>query len=211
LRGRWRRVIGECFLWMRLAGFIDSGWAPPVLLSRSMKREIWLPFLLAFVLPLLLLYAWWGGFAAVEISPALRGPYTYAYLEQTGDYAKLPDLELKAEQAFRAQGIALGRPITVLLSNPDTVIVTQRRARVGYEVAPDTRVEAPLAMATVPSRSVLEVRVQAGRALAPGRAYAALDAYLQAQGRGIVMPTVEHYQPAQARYRMGVFTVEMDQ
>jgi len=169
-----------------------------------------LPFLLAFVLPLLLLYAWWGGFAAVEITPAVRGPYTYVYLEQTGDYSKLPDLEVKAEQALRAQGIALGTPITVLLSNPDTVIVTQRRARVGYEVAPETRVAPPLAIATIPSRPVLEVRVQAGRALAPGRAYAALDEYLQAQGRGIAMPTVEHYQPAPTRYHMGVFMVEME-
>ncbi len=175
-----------------------------------MTRRSWLPFLLAFVLPLLLLYVWWGGFAAVEITPAVRGPYTYAYLEQEGDYSKLPALELKAEQALRAQGIAIGAPITVLFSNPDTVIVTQRRARVGYEVAPGVRVEAPLAMATIPSRPVLEVRVQAGRALAPGRAYAALDTYLQAQGRGIMMPTVEHYQPAANAYRMGLFTVEMD-
>ncbi len=175
-----------------------------------MIRRSWLPFLLAFVLPLLLLYAWWGGFATVEITPAVRGPYTYAYLEQAGDYSKLPALELKAEQALRAQGVTLGAPITVLLSNPDIVNVNERRARVGYEVAPDTRVEAPLAMATIPSRPVLEVRVQAGRALAPGRAYAALDAHLQAQGRGITMPTVEHYQLATSPYRMGVFTVEMD-
>ncbi len=175
-----------------------------------MTRRSWLPFLLAFVLPLLLLYAWWGGFAAVEITSAVRGPYLYAYLEQSGDYSKLPALELKAEQALQEQGIALGSPITVLLSNPDTVIVTQRRARVGYEVASGTEVKAPLAVATIPERPVLEVRVRAGRALAPGRAYAALDAHLQAQGRGITMPTVEHYQPAQTRYRMGVFTLEMD-
>ena len=175
-----------------------------------MTRRSWLPFLLAFVLPLLLLYAWWGGFAAVEIAPAVRGPYTYAYLEKAGDYSQLPALELKVEQALQAQGIALGTPITVLLSNPDTVIVNERRARVGYEVAPGTEVQAPLALATIPERPVLEVRVQAGRALAPGRAYAALDAHLQAQGRGIAMPTVEHYQPATSSYRMGVFTLEMD-
>ncbi len=175
-----------------------------------MKRETWLPFLLAFVLPLLLLYAWWGGFTAVEIAPAVRGPYTYAYLEQTGDYSKLPALEVKAEQALRSQGVTLGVPMTVLLSNPDTVNVNERRARVGYEVAPGTEVQAPLAIATIPARPVLEVRVQAGRALAPGRAYAALDEYLQAQGRGIRMPTVEHYQPATDSWHMGVFMLEMD-
>jgi hypothetical protein len=118
-------------------------------------------------------------------------------------------LELKAEQALRAQGIVVGRPITVLLSNPDTVIVAERRGRVGFEVAPGTLVKAPLAVDHIPARQVLLVTLQAGRALAPGRAYAALDAHLQQQGRGIAMPTVEHYTAATTVYRMGVFTLEM--
>ncbi|TSA19828.1 MAG: hypothetical protein D4R70_06710 [Betaproteobacteria bacterium] len=174
-----------------------------------MIKRILSPFLLAFVLPLVAIYAWWGGFTEVTITKAQRGPYTYAYLEQAGDYSKLQTLELKADQALRAQGIIAGAPITVLLSNPDTVIVTERRGRVGFLVPLGTTVQAPLAMATIPARQVLSVTVQAGRGLAPGRAYAALDAYLQKQGRGILMPTVEHYAPAPTVYRMGVFTLEM--
>lgn len=173
-----------------------------------MKRTL-LPFLLAFVFPLLAIYAWWGGFTEVTIVPAVRGPYTYVYLEQVGDYSKLQALELKAEQVLREQGIAVGRPITVLLSNPDTVIVTERRGRVGFEVAAGAVVKPPLAVDHLPARQALLVTLQAGRGLAPGRAYAALDAYLQRQGRGMVMPTVEHYTPATTAYRMGVFTVEM--
>lgn len=168
-----------------------------------------LPFVLAFVLPLLAIYAWWGGFNAVAIAPAERGPYTYAYLEQAGDYAKLPDLEVKTEQALRAQHIDFGAPITVLLSNPDLVNVNKRVGHAGFQVAPGTVVQAPLQVAVIPRRPVLEVSVVAGRGLAPSRAYAALDRDMQARGAGIQMPTVEHYAPAGTAYHMGLFRVEM--
>jgi hypothetical protein len=45
--------------------------------------------------------------------------------------------------------------------------------------------------------------------LAPGRAYAALDAYLQAHGKGIQMPTVEIYEASDSVLRMGQLSVEM--
>lgn len=170
-----------------------------------------LPFLLAFVLPLLAVYAWWGGFNPVSIEPAQGGPYTYAYLEHTGDYSKLPDLVVKARQELAAAKVEAGLPITVLYSNPDLVDVGERRARTGYLVAPGTRVEPPLMIDTLPARPVLRVRVQAGSLLAPGRAYAALDQYLQARGQGIRMPTVEIYEPADSVLSMGRLTVEMAQ
>ena len=47
--------------------------------------------MLAFILPLLMVYAWWGGFNSVRIEQGERGPYTYAYLEHNGKLSKLPD------------------------------------------------------------------------------------------------------------------------
>lgn len=169
-----------------------------------------LPFLLAFVLPLLLIYAWWGGFNPVEIEETTAGPYTYAYLEQRGDYAKLPELAAKARQALAAAGIEAGSPITVLYSNPDLVDARDRIGRAGFLVAADSRVEEPLRIDHIPARRVLAVKVRAGSLLAPSRAYLALDRYLQARGRGIRMPTVERYAPSDSPLRMGVLTVEMD-
>ena len=61
-----------------------------------------LPFLLAFVLPLVLIYGWWGGFNPVEITETAAGPYTYAYLEQKGDYSRLPDLAARAREELVA-------------------------------------------------------------------------------------------------------------
>jgi hypothetical protein len=169
------------------------------------------PFLFAFVLPLLAVYVWWGGFNPVVIEQTLAGPYTYAYLESKGDYSKLPDVQMKAAAGLQSVGIALGKPITVLYSNPDLVNVGDRRARTGFLVPVGSTVPVPLEVDSIPARPVLQVRVRAGSLLAPGRAYAALDDYLQARGMGITMPTVEIYETADSVLRMGLLTVEMNQ
>jgi hypothetical protein len=169
-----------------------------------------LPFLLAFVLPLVAIYAWWGGFRSVSIEMGMGGPYVYAYLEQQGDYAKLPDLAVEVAKALSAQGVKAGLPITVLYSNPDLVEVGKRVGRTGYLLPPGARVRPPLQQDIIPARPVLIARIQAGILLAPGKAYAALDAYQQARGRGIVMPTVEIYAPSGTPLKMGVLTVEME-
>lgn len=166
-----------------------------------------LPFLLAFILPIVSIYAWWGGFNPVEIREEVRGPYTYAYLEQRGDYSRLPPLAEEARDLLK--GVAHGQPITVLYSNPDLVDVGERRARTGFLVAADVKVRAPLQIDSVPARPVLVAEVRAGHMMAPSRAYPALDRYLQARGGGIRMPTVEIYAPSDTPLRMGVLTVEM--
>jgi len=170
----------------------------------------YLPFLFAFVLPLLAVYTWWGGFNQVQIEETITGPYTYAYLESAGDYAKLPDKAVEARAALRAAGIEAGRPITVLYSNPDLVDVGDRRARTGFLVPPGSKAPLPLEVDTIAARPVLVVRVRAGSLLAPGRAYAALDEYLQARGKGIRMPTVELYAASDSLWRMGQLSVEME-
>lgn len=167
------------------------------------------PFLIAFVLPLGLIYAWWGGFNRVTIETSVRGPYTYAYLEHEGDYAKLTDQQIKARHHLESQKVPVGLSINVLYSNPDLVEQGKRIARTGYLVPVGTQVAAPLKVDVIPMRPVLLARVQASVILAPSRAYLALDKYLQAQGRGIVMPTVEIYESPSSGFSMGVLSVEM--
>lgn len=169
-----------------------------------------IPFLLAFVLPLVGIFAWWGGFRAVSIEPGVGGPYTYAYLEQKGDYAKLPDLAETVAKELAAQHIQAGLPITVLYSNPDLVDVDKRVGRTGFLLPVGAQVRPPLMQDTIPVRPVLTARIQAGHLLAPSKVYAALDDYQQARGRGIAMPTVEIYEPSGTPLKMGVLTVEME-
>lgn len=174
-----------------------------------MHYKKFLPFLLAFALPLLIIYAWWGGFAAVAIQTETRGPYTYAYLEHTGDYAGLTEPQAHVLHDLEKAGIPAGHAITVLYSNPDIVSRGQRQARTGYLIPADARAPAPLKVDVIPARPVLTASVRAAILLAPSRAYQALDDYLQARGRGIAMPTVEIYEASESVWRMGVLTVEM--
>lgn len=169
-----------------------------------------LAFLLAFVLPLVAIFAWWGGFRSVSLETVQAGPYHYVYLEQRGDYARLPELAERARRELQAQGIPPGTPITVLYSNPDVVQMSERVGRAGFLVAQPVTPRPPLQFDVIPARTVLRARVQAGSLLAPSKLYAALDAHQQARGQGIVMPTVELYTPSDSLWRMGVMTVEME-
>jgi len=177
--------------------------------ASTLKKHA-LAFLLAFVLPLVAVFAWWGAFRTVSIEPGLAGPYAYAYMEHKGDYSKLPDLAGEVAKELAAQKIQAGKPITVLYSNPDLVDVGERRARTGFLLPAGALVHPPLLQDTIQARPVLKARIQAGSLLAPGKAYAALDRYQQARGRGIVMPTVEIYEPSGTLLKMGIFTVEME-
>ena len=177
--------------------------------QRPLSRHF-LAFLLAFVLPLVAIFAWWGGFRSVTLETGVAGPYRYAYMEQKGDYSKLPDLAGKVRDELAAQGIEPGLPITVLYSNPDLVDVGERVGRTGYLLPEGAQPRTPLLQDTIHPRPVLKARIQAGSLLAPSKVYAALDAHQQARGRGIVMPTVEIYAPPASPLTMGVLTVEME-
>ncbi|MCS6785428.1 MAG: GyrI-like domain-containing protein [Thiobacillaceae bacterium] len=173
-----------------------------------MKRL--LPFLLAFVLPIVLIYAWWGGFNPVELHRGLRGPYTYAYVEHVGDYADMAERLPELRRQLEAAGIAAGPSIAVLYSDPGRVPRDQRRARVGYVVPAGSRPPAPFLLDTLPTRQVLSARVRATWMLAPSRAYQALHEALAAEGGTIRMPTVELYEDSGSPWRPGVMTVEVE-
>jgi hypothetical protein len=174
----------------------------------SFKRFI--PFLLAFVLPLLIIYAWWGGFNPVGIQAGqLRGPYTYAYVEYVGDYARLPDMQAKVEKALLGAGIQPGHPITVLYSDPHLVKPGERQARTGYLVPSGTRMREPFLVDTLPARPVVHAQVRAAVLLAPSRAYQALDGYMKERGSGIRMPTVEIFEASDGLFTMGTLHVEI--
>ncbi len=196
------KVLGTC------CSILGPG---PALCLHRVNLKKYLPFLLAFVLPLVVVYAWWGGFSVVQISTEQRGPYTYAYLEHTGDYVKLTDTQLQVRKALEGAGIRPGHAFTILYSNPDVVPRYERRARTGFLVMPGTQVREPIRVDSLPRREVLTARVRAAVLLAPSRAYQALDGYLQARGTGIRMPTVEIYEDSDDFFTMGRLTVEVTQ
>ncbi|MBZ0104183.1 MAG: AraC family transcriptional regulator [Sulfuricella denitrificans] len=158
-----------------------------------MKKH-WIPFLLAFVLPLVLVFWWWGGFNQARFELAQRGPYRYAYLSQKGDYYKLPEKQMEVLKTLQQQGLQAGTSITVLLNDPRTTPKREWSAQVGYLVDAGASVSDPLLIGNIPARSVVLVKVRAQPLLAPGKAYSALLDYLDEHHMKLNLPTVELYQ-----------------
>lgn len=158
--------------------------------------------MLAFVVPIGLALWWWGAFADAQVEIAERGPYRYAYRVYTGDYSKIPRWKSEVTQAFKAQSISPGTPVTALLDDPRKTAVRDRRVEIGYLIPENARVGEPLRVAQVPRRRVVLVRVKASPLMAPGKAYAALIEYTQAHNMTFRLPTFE-------LYRDGIFELEM--
>lgn len=173
-----------------------------------MFKKQWPAFLLAFVLPVVLVYAWWGGFRTPTATETQAGPYRYAYLDYEGPISAMRKTQRAVSQAFVKSGVQPGDTFIVLLTDPRSASGNVR-AQVGYTLAADAKLPTGLKEGTIARRPVLAVSVQAAILLAPSKAYQTLSKHVQRQGDDIRMPTVEIYRPAAKVSQMGVFTLEM--
>lgn len=173
-----------------------------------MFKKQWPAFLLAFVLPVVLVYAWWGGFRTASAMETLAGPYRYAYLDYDGPISAMRKMQRAASQAFVKSGVQPGDTFTVLLSDPRSAS-GHVRAQVGYTLADGAKLPSGLKEGGIARRPVLAVSVQAAILLAPSKAYQTLHERVRREGGDIRMPTVEIYRPAAKVSQMGVFTLEM--
>lgn len=174
-----------------------------------MLKKQWPAFLLAFVLPLLAVFWWWGGFNTVSVTETEAGPYRYAYLDYEGPISNLRKSQRAALDKFTAANVAAGDTISVVLTDPRAA-EGKVRAQVGYTLADSAPVPEGLSEGRIERRPVYAARVQAAVLLAPSKAYQALSDTLEARGQAIVMPTVELYRPAGQANRVGSFTLEMN-
>lgn len=174
-----------------------------------MIRKQWPAFVLAFALPLLAVYWWWGGFNAATVSETESGPHHYAYLEHSGDLGKLPKTQTQVLVLLDQAGIAPGDTITVLLTDPRKTARGEQRARTGYRVPADAKLPDELHSETIPRRKVVAATVRAAVMLAPSKAYQALADHLEPTGRDITLPAVEIYRPSGTPARVGELTVEI--
>ncbi len=175
----------------------------------ALIRKQWPAFIAAFVLPLLAVYWWWGGFNRAVVSEAESGPHFYAYLEHEGELGKLPKTQDRVFRLLRQAGIAPGDTVTVLLTDPRRTAKGEQRAKTGYRIPQDARLPADLKSEIIPRRRVLAATVRAAVALAPSKAYQALADHLAPSGRDITLPAVEIYRPSGTPARVGELTVEI--
>ncbi|MEQ1663484.1 MAG: hypothetical protein ABL877_12400 [Thiobacillus sp.] len=173
-----------------------------------MFKKQWPAFLLAFVLPIVAVFWWWGGFATVTVSEAVAEPTRFAYLDYEGPISNLRKAQRAALEKFTAAKTEAGDTLSVILVDPRSH-QGKTRAQVGYGLAEGVPLPAGLKEGSIAKRPVLRARVQAAVLLAPSKAYQAL-----ADQRGgeaaIRMPAVERYRPAGQADRVGVFTLEVD-
>lgn len=173
------------------------------------KLKSWLPIIGAFIVPVVGVYAWWGGFNAATIVEAERGPYVYAYLDHNGDFAKLPKTQNLVQAAMKEQGLRPGMPINVLIDDPRKVARVKLRAQAGFLVDAQAVIKPPLKRGEMPKRPVWVAKVHAAVLLAPGKAYQGLYDYLRTRDRDLQMPMVELYDSPPEPWRIGEFSVEM--
>jgi len=172
-------------------------------------KKQWPAFVLAFILPLLAVFWWWGGFNAVSVTETEAGPYRYAYLDYEGPISNLRKTQRKALDEFNAARVEAGDTINVILSDPRAAN-GKVSARLGYTLADGAPVPAGLKEGRIERRQVYRAQVQAAVLLAPSKAYQALSDTLESRGQAIVMPTVELYRPAGQAGGIGIFTLEMN-
>jgi hypothetical protein len=172
-------------------------------------KKQWPAFLLAFVLPLLAVFWWWGGFSAVSVSETEAGPYRYAYLDYEGPISNMRKTLGTALGKFNAAGVEAGDTISVILTDPRAAH-GKVRAQLGYTLAETAAIPQGLKEGRIERRPVYAAQVQAAVLLAPSKAYQALADTLEAKGKTLAMPTVELYRPAGQASRIGTFTLEMN-
>ncbi len=175
-----------------------------------MFKKQWLAFLLAFVVPLVAVFWWWGGFSRVDISEEEAGPYRFVYLDHEGDIADARKTQKKVFDTLKQAGLEPRDNMVMLLTDPRTTPKAQQRSRAGYTLGLDVAVPKDLKVEIIPRRRVLMARVQAGILIAPSKAYQALHDYLKPEGQDIRMPTLEIYRAGDSVARVGELTVEME-
>jgi hypothetical protein len=172
-------------------------------------KKQWPAFVLAFIVPLLAVFWWWGGFNSVSVTETEAGPYRYAYLDYEGPISNMRKTQRKVLDEFNAAKVEAGDTISVILTDPRAAS-GKVSAQLGYVLADDAPLPDRLKEGRIERRPVFSAQVHAVVLLAPSKAYQALSDTLEARGQSIVMPTVELYRPAGKATQIGTFTLEMN-
>lgn len=156
----------------------------------AMNKQ-WPYFLLAFVLPILVVFWRWGAFAAAEVQTLPRAPLHYAYLVSEGDYSKAEDKQREVRELLKQQNIEGGQAITLIEDDPRTTPAAQRHAQAGIVIPDKAHPAAPLLEGNLPGRQALVVSARGHPFFVYGKAYGALLDYLRQRDMRLQLPVAE--------------------
>jgi hypothetical protein len=151
----------------------------------------WPYILLAFLLPILAAFWWWGAFDRPEVQVSKREAVHYAYLVSQGDYSKVEDRQREVLDLLKRQNIQAGEPLTLIETDPRTTPGPQRKAQAGIAIPPEAQPQPPLLHAVLPERDALVVSASGHPFFVYGKAYGALIAYLGEHGQRLRLPIAE--------------------
>lgn len=156
----------------------------------SMNKQ-WPYFFLAFILPILVVFWWWGAFSTPDVQTLRLPAQHYAYLVSEGDYSKVEDKHHEVKDMLKQQGIEAGQMITLIEDDPRSTPSTKRRAQAGVVIAPQARPAPPLLIGDLPERQAVVVNARGHPFFVYGKAYGALLDYLKQHGMNLQLPVAE--------------------
>lgn len=148
---------------------------------------------MAFALPVLGVFAWWGLFSSAKIEVVERGPYRYAYLDAEGPYSKLGSKRGEVDKLLREQGIIPGSAITLIFDDPRTTDTDKRRARTGFVIPENAAPKTPVMVDVLPKRKVVSATIKGHPVFTYGKAYGSLLDFTKQHDMTLHLPTVELY------------------
>lgn len=156
----------------------------------SMNKQ-WPYFLLAFVLPILVVFWWWGAFSTPDIQTLPRTALRYAYLVSEGDYSKVEDKQREVRDLLKQQNIGGGQAITLIEDDPRTTPVGQRHAQAGIVISAQVHPAPPLLEGNLPARQALVISARGHPFFVYGKAYGALLDDLKQHDTKLQLPVAE--------------------
>jgi len=151
----------------------------------------WPYFILAFVLPILVVFWWWGAFSTPDVQTLQRPALRYAYLVSEGDYSKVEDKQREVGDMLKQQGIEAGQAITLIEDDPRNTPAAKRRAQAGVVISAQANPKTPLLVGDLPERRALIVSAKGHPFFVYGKAYGALLNYLDQHGMKLQLPVAE--------------------
>lgn len=151
----------------------------------------WPYFLAAFLLPVLVVFWWWGAFAAPEVKQMPRPAVHYAYLVSEGDYSKVEERQREVRDLLKRQGIAGGQALTLIEDDPRSIPGKARKARAAIMIEAGNQPAPPLLADSLPERQALVVNARGHPFFVYGKAYGALLEHLERQRMGLRLPVAE--------------------
>lgn len=135
-----------------------------------------------------------GFFTDAKVQKNTTPTYRIAYLSHTGPYNAIQPLIDKVAEHLKGANIEPGTPCALLLDDTG-VPEGQRRAKVGYLVAHNDYIPAPLEVEELPPRKVLMATFDGGSLMGSYKSYEAMREWAKFHGVTLSLPAFEIYHP----------------